>query len=316
MARSTSTGLTAAAGYRQFQNSLTQPEFSDRVIRQVYCRSVTMDVTTSDYTEGLVGHGATLGFQVEPAVVLHEYQKNQTLVPQELESEWRWLDVNRAKYFNIKIDRIDRKQMPNFNKLASNFCSNASKRMYIELDSEVLFKMAFEADKQNKGSNAGIDGDTDLGQYGQPIDFNKDNIIDRLACAKVTLEQACRWEDGNMVMVLPTAAEKAFYSSDLGSYHTTGERSIVLNGRINDTYMGFEVIFSNYVPRVWDAAQNRWVYYIVFANKQSTGLVQQIDDCDIIKIEKSFGDYYRGLWVYGHNSLIPEGVGVMYAYFN
>lgn len=308
-------GVPAAAGYRQYQESLIRPEFSDRIIRQVYCRSVTMDITTSDYTEGLAGSGATIGFQVEPAIDVHEYQKNQTLVPQELESEWRWLEVDRAKYFNVKIDRIDRKQIPNFDKLRANFCTNASKRMYTQLDEEVLFKMAARADKRNKGTTAGRDGDINLGQYGAPININATNLIDTMSCMQIVLEQACRWDEGSMFIVFPVAAKKTFFGSPLNSYLFTGENSITLNGRVRKQYMGFNIIFSNYVPRVFDTVTNRFVYYIIFGHKDSTGFVQQIDECDVMKIERSFGDYYRGLWVYGHGNMIPEAVGVAYAYF-
>lgn len=309
-------GIPSAAGYKQFVHNLTTPKFSDRIIRQVYCRSVAMEVTTGDFSEGLIGCGATLGFRVEPAIEIHEYQKNQTLVPQELETEWRWISVDRAKYFNVKIDDIDKHQICDFDELSSNFCSQASKRMYTQLDPEVLMKMAIQADKRNKGNAAGMDGDLELGQYGAPLEVNKDNLIEVLSCAKIALEQSCRWEDGNMVMILPTVAEKAFYASDLAHYCHTGETSPVLNGTLRGNYMGWRIVFSNHVPRVFDATQNRWTYYVVFAHEAATGLVQQIDKCDIVTIERSFGEYYRGLWVYGHNTLIPEAVGVIYAYFN
>lgn len=316
MSKSQLGGVAAAAGYRQMLHSLQAPKFSDRVIRQVYCRSVAMDVTNGDFMDGLIGCGSNIGFRVEPAIDIHEYQKNQNLVPQELETNWRWVSIDRAKYFNVKIDRIDKKQICDWDEFASNFCTQASKRMYTELDPEILLKMAQQASKCNKGNNAGMDGDIDLGQYGSPITIDQENIVDALACKKIVIEQSCRWEDGKMFVVMPTIAEKAFYNSSLACYDKTGTQSITLSGRIRDMYMGFKVTFSNHVPRVWDAVKRRWCYYIVFGHEDATGFAQQIDECDVMKIEKSFGDYYRGLWVYGHGTLIPEGVGVCYACFN
>lgn len=308
--------IPASAGYNQYVNSLVTPQFSDRVIRQVYCRSVAMDITTGDFAEGLVSCGATLGFKVEPAIEIHEYQKNQTLVPQELEAEWRWISVDRAKYFNVKIDRIDKHQICDWDEMAGNFCENASKRMYTQLDPEVLMKIAVQASPHNKGSEAGMDGDLNMGQYGAPLSVDKDVIIEMLTNTRIVLEQQCRWEDGNMVMILPTIAEKAFYGSDLAKYYTTGTQSPLLNGRLRDRYMGWNVIFSPHAPRVWDSTANKWAYYVVFGHEGATGLVQQIDECDIMKIERSFGEYYRGLWVFGHDTLIPEAVGVVYAVFS
>lgn len=308
--------VPAAAGYRQFVNSLVQPKFSDRIIRQVYCRSVAMDMTTGDFADGLISCGATLGFKVEPAIDIHEYQKNQPLVPQEIETEWRWLSVDRAKYFNVKIDRIDEKQICDWDEMAANFCENASKRMFTQLDPEVLMKIAKQASGRNKGSEAGRDGDVNLGRYGAPLNIDKDNIVEVMTNARIVLEEQCRWEEGKMVMILPTHAQKAFFGSELSNYCATGVQSPLLNGRLRDRYMGWNILFSPHAPRVWDAATNRWAYYVVFGHEGATGLVQQIDECDTMKIERSFGKYYRGLWVFGHDTLIPEAVGVIYAVFN
>lgn len=307
--------IPAAAGYTQYVNSLTHPQFSDRVIKQVYCRSVSMEITTGDFSNGLVGCGSTLGFKVEPAVDVHEYQKNQTLVPQELETEWRWISVDRAKYFNVKIDKIDQHQICDWDAMASNFCDNASKRMFTQLDPEILMKIAKQASQKNKGLNAGRDGGINLGRYGSPLVLDKDNIIEFLTNSSIVLEEQCRWEEGNMVMIFPTSAKKAFFASGLASADQMGETSPILNGRLRQKYMGWRIIFSPHAPRVWDATQSRWAYYVVFGHEMATGFVQQIDECDVMKIERSFGQYYRGLWVFGHNTLIPEGVGAAYAVF-
>lgn len=307
--------IPAAAGYSQFVDSLTTPKFSDRIIRQVYCRSVAPEITTGDFSEGLVGCGSTLGFRVEPAIEIHDYQKNQTLVPQELETEWRWISVDRAKYFNVKIDDIDKKQICDWDRLASQFCANASKRMFTQLDPEILMKIAQQASKRNKGTAAGRDGNISLGQYGAPLAVTPANIIEVLTNMRIVMEEQCRWEEGKMAVILPTSAQKAFFNSQLGSAEYTGENSPVLNGRLRKGYMGWNVIFSPHAPRVWDAVQNRYAYYVVFGHEDATGMVQQIDKCDVMKIERSFGQYYRGLWVFGHNTLIPEAVGVLYAVF-
>lgn len=307
--------IPSSAGYSQYVNSLQTPKFSNRIIRQVYCRSVAGEVTTGDFSEGLVSCGSTLGFKVEPAIEIHDYQKNQTLVPQELETEWRWISVDRAKYFNVKIDRIDKKQICDFEELRSQFCTNASKRMFQQLDPEVLMKIAVQAHKGNKGATAGREGMINLGTYGAPRMVNGANLIDLLSDLKIVMDGTCRFEEGRMVLILPTEAQKAFYTSELSKFDQTGVVSPLLNGSLRGSYMQFRISFSNNVPRVWDAATNRWAYYVIFGHDGATGMVQQIDECDVVKIERSFGDYYRGLWVFGHDTLIPEAVGVLYAYF-
>lgn len=316
MANVSSGGIPASAGYTQYVNTLVSPKFSDRIIGQVYCRSIAGEFTRGDYGDGLAACGNTIGFKVEPEIDFYDYQKNQTLKSQTIETEWRYMTVDCAKYFNVKIDQIDQKQVCDWDTLASRFCENASKRMHVALDPEVLIKMAVYAHKRNKGKNAGVNGTTDLGTYGDPLVIDDTNITDLLVCLQVVLEEQCRWEDGHMCIAFPTQAKKSFFQSELANYCSVGERSPLLNGKLRDDYMGFKIIFTNHSPRFFDEVAQKWAYYVVAAHDMATGFVQQIDTCEKIKMERTFGDFYRGLWVYGHQTLIPEAVAVAYVTFS
>ncbi len=314
MARNNSRGMTAAAGYTQYANALVQPKFAESIIGQVYCESIAPMITTGDYTKGLAACGNTIGFMVEPAIIIREHQKNQKLVPQELETEWRWLDVDRQKYFMVKIDRIDDKQSCVLSKLKARFRQNAGRQMAKLLDPELLTRMVCQASSMTKGQKAGLYGNIDLGAPGNPIVITSVNILEVLIRLVSVLREMCRWEMGRMVLVLPEPMRALVLTNQIlanACIMGTGQ-SMLVKGDADRPLLGFTIEFSNYTPIVQDVSLGQPCWWIIAAHEKATGFVQQIDDYDVVSGESFFGKYYRGLWVYGHGVMVPEAVAVAY----
>lgn len=307
-------GTVAAAGYTQYANALIQPKFAESIIGQVYCESITPRITTGDYTRGVASCGHQIGFLVEPAIQVREHQKNQKLVAQELESEWRWLTVDRQKYFMVKIDRVDEKQSCTLSKLVSRFRQNAGRQMAKLLDPEVLTRMVCMASSFTKGRKAGPAGLIDLGGPGAPIILTATNIVEVLIRLTSVLRQMCRWEMGRMVVVLPEVIRSVILSNPIltnALVMGTGQ-SMLVKGDADRELLGFDVAFSNYTPMVTDPATGQAAWWIIAAHEKATGFIQQIDDYDIVSGESFFGKFYRGLWVYGHGTMVPEAVAAAY----
>lgn len=307
----------ASAGYSQYADALITPQFGDRLIARGYCSFVAGDVTDTDYTGSLTKCGDQITYFIEPEVAINEYQKNQVLDPQELESESVSMVVDRAKYYNVKLDRIDEKQICFIDKWVDSFLKRAEYNMKRLLDPEVLMRMALETAPTNKGMGAGKESQSqDLGEIGNPVPITAANVIEVLTRLDVVLREACRWEDGQMFVVLPNVSRNALMASDLKAAYLTGmSQSPILNGKFPMQLMGFDVYFTDQVPHVKDLATNRTAYWIVAGNKKATGFAQQLQDHEIVSMEKSFGKYYRGLWVYGHKPFLRDALAVLYATF-
>lgn len=311
-------GLTAAAGYTQFRDTIQTPIFSNRMIGRVYKDSVVPKITTGDFLDGLKRCGSSVGFKTEQKIKVFDYQENQTLDSQSPETCWRWLHINKAKYFNIKLDRVTAMQICDFEEMARGFCANAGKSLKQRLDPEILIEIAASADAANRGNNAGPEGTTDMGSYANPFVVTPYNFIQKLVEAQLLFTDSCEgsyWEDGKMVVILPNVAKTVILHKDSGvSGLGEGCCSNNLNA-IAGNISGWELVFSNNVPRV-KLADGSYAYYVVFAHKNATAFVQQIEECEVKDSEKSFGQYYRGLWVYGNGTLIPEGVAVGFFKFD
>lgn len=316
--RNQKAGLTAAAGYTQFRDTLQTPTFSNRMIGRVYKDSVVPKVTTGDYLDGLKRCGSSVGFKTEQKIKVFDYQENQTLDQQAPETSWRWLHINKAKYFNIKIDKVTAKQICDFEEMARGFCNNAGKSLKQRLDPEIIIEMVSTAPAENRGNNAGPEGNIDLGSFSTPFTVTPQNFTNKLVEAELIFTDSCEgsyWEDGKMCVILPNVAKTVILHRDsglsgLGSNCCDNNMNSVAGG-IN----GWDMIFSNNVPRV-RLADGSYAYYVLFAHKDATGFVQQIEECEVKDSEKSFGQYYRGLWVYGNGTLIPEGIAVGFFKFD
>ncbi|MBN3777438.1 hypothetical protein G3O06_07720 [Burkholderia sp. Ac-20345] len=309
--------MKSSAGYSQYADVLITPQFGDRLIARGYCSFVVGDITNTDYTGDLNKGGDQITYFIEPEVEINEYQKNGTLQPQELESESVTMVVDRAKYYNVKLDRIDEKQITFIDKWVESFLKRADYNMKRLLDPEVLMRMALETAPTNKGMNAGRESESqDLGEIGNPVPITGANVIEVLTRLDVVLREACRWEDGEMFVVMPNVSRNALMSSDLKAAYLTGmSQSPILNGKFPLQIMGFDMYFTDQVPKVQDIATGKTAYWIVAGNKKATGFAQQLEDHEIITMEHSFGKFYRGLWVYGHKPFLRDALAALYATF-
>ena len=312
-------GITAAAGYTQFRDTIQTPIFSNRMIGRVYKDSIVPKITTGDFLDGLKKCGSSVGFKTEQKIKVFDYQENQTLDSQSPETAWRWLHINKAKYFNIKLDKVTAMQICDFEEMARGFCANAGKSLKQRLDPEILIEIAASADAANRGNNAGPEGNINLGSYANPLVSTPYNFIQKLVEAQIIFTDSCEgsyWEDGMMNVILPNIAKTVILHKDSGVSGVNAQACCGNNlNSIAANIAGWDLIFSNNVPRV-KLADGSYAYYIVFAHKNATAFVQQIEECEVKDSEKSFGQYYRGLWVYGNGTLIPEGVAVGFFKFD
>lgn len=308
--------MDASSGYSQYSNIIT-PQFGQQLIARSYCSLVTPDITTTDYAGDLVKQGAQITFFKEPEVEIFSYEKGANLKSQDLESSATTMSVDRALYYNVRLDRIDEKQISFIDTWVNSFLKRATYNIQRIIDPEVLMRMSVEAAPTNKGNNAGkFSQSQDLGVVGAPIDITAANIVDMLSRLQVVLTETCRWEDGNMFICLPNVARNAFMASDLKPAYLTGmSASPILNGKLPNVIMGFNVYFTDMTPMIHDENTNKNAYYIVAGHNRATGFVQQLEEHEIISRENTFGKYYRGLVVYGHKPFIPDALAVMYASF-
>ena len=309
--------IPAAAGYPQYSGNLINPLFSMELVALFYCATVYSEISTTDYNGDLNRYGDQITFFREPEIVVHSYEKGGNLISTPISSEAVTMTIDRAKYFNVPIDDIDRKQIQTWGALENAILRRGAYNLATQIDTELLAEMFADASPDNAGTTAGVKSHSyNLGVTGNPVPITSANVIQTLSYAEAVLEEQCAIGGQTPFIVFPKVAKPAFLNSDLKNWFITHNDTTILNGRVPNQVMGFNVYFSNFVPQVFDVGANALCYDIPFGVPNATAFALQLQESKVIDNPNSFGQFYRALNVYGFKVLQNKGIGALYARFN
>lgn len=310
--------VPAASGYRAY-SVLKQPIFAKTLITRFYAESISGNITSTDIipTE-LRQCGDQVVFRRDPVAEIFTYHKNQDLEVSTLNTEPIVMVVNRSNYWNLKLDRVDEKQICGIQEWVKKYVNNVSQLNALKIDNEVFREMPLEASCHNKGTKAGMrTGAYNLGAITTPVTITPTNIFTYLTYLSAVLNEANIPQTGRFA-VFPEVARSVFMQSNLlNNTCASGlNKAIVLGGMFPDI-MGFTIYFSTTMPIYIDPSQPGLQCYLVVAGlKEATGFVTQLSESEVIdKDPRSFSKYWRGLMVYDFKVLRPEALAVLYATF-
>lgn len=309
--------IPAASGYPQYSGYLSHCIVSDELVARFYCASVFGEITTTDYMGELTKRGDQITFYRRPVVSIHDYTKDMILKSDTLETDTVTLSIDKAKYFNLKIDMVDEYQLGDmWDKFLEAFMEEATNKMKVAIDSEILCSIYADADCKNRGANAGCStGRYNLGSIGAPLIIDKNNIGELFMSFAAVLDEACIPEEDRFI-VLPPHFKVILSQSDWGKCcFQDNAQDLFLNGKLPGKIAGFTIYISNRVSYVFDTAANTWVYNIVAGWKGSTAFALQMERTRIHTTDRSFDKFYQGLMVYGFDTLYPNGLLHIYAKF-
>jgi len=129
--------FTAAAGHSNLPNgNFSSVIYSKKVQLAFRKKSLTNDITNSDYFGEISSQGDTVKIIKEPEIFVSSYARGTQVTAQDLDDEDFSLVIDKANYFAFKIDDIEEAHSHvNFMDLATN---RAAYRLADQLDEEVL----------------------------------------------------------------------------------------------------------------------------------------------------------------------------------
>lgn len=309
--------LPASSGYRLYA-ALKNPLFAQRLITRYYPKTISGNITTSDVIDNRIkNQGDTVIFRRTPRAEIFEYQRNQDLEVSQLNTEPDQMVIDRAFYFNVKLDRVDEKQIPDVNDWIKGFIDDALEKQAQRIDSTLFRELPWQVDCHNKGAHAGaVDGQVNLGTAGSPVALTKENILEFIQQMAVVLDQANVPTDGRY-LILPTYARLLLAGNEILSHASYSGQSKSLHLMAGSQWPteigGFRIYFSNVMPRYYDEAASKHTYVILAGLKNATGLITQLSQQDVIDQDpRSFSKYWRGLNVWGFKTLRPEAMAAAY----
>lgn len=296
--------------------NVAHPDYSGNIIptlwakkflERFYDATVLAQISQTDYEGEIKSMGDKVTISQIPDITITNYAMGDTLAVQRPTQTTLDLLIDQGKYWQFVLDDVADAQA--FTNMMSPWAENASERMKIVVDTDVLAFLVGKATAvENRGATAGrISANINLGIAATPVVLTKTNVIDYIVdLGQVLDEQNCP-ETGRK-LTIPAWMAALIKKSDLKDASVTGDSvSIARNGRIG-TIDRFELYVSNLLPMT---GAN---HYVFAGSPKALTFASQLSKTESLRAETTFGTLMRGLMVYGRKvvqpTLIAEGVVV------
>lgn len=313
MATIGSAGVTRTGGYTNYASNNTTNNyipvlFSKKVLKNFYENSCYPLIANVDYQGEIKNQGDSVIIRKAPSLTIRDYEVGGTLTYEQPTSTAVELNIDKAKYWAYKIDDID--ELQSDLNLMNIFSAEAARQLEVAIDTEVLAAFAAGAGTGNYGATAGaISGNLALGtsgsgngvsitggESGTALDFI-------MTCGQVLDEQNIPQE--NRWIVLPSWYITSLKTGVLRRADVTGDSTGVVRSGVVGMIDTFLVLRSNNLP--WDNTYKNST--IIFGTKEAATFAMQLTKTETLQIQTSFGQYVRGLAVYGRQVVQGSALG-------
>lgn len=272
--------------------------WSDRLFVQMRKTLVFSGLVNRDYEGEIKGYGDTVHINEIGPVTVNAYSKHGTLTYETLDSASKTLLIDQVSSFSFKIDDIDKAQTNP--KLMDGAMSDAAYRIADTIDAFIAGLYA----------GAGVTGSaTYIGSAGSSLSVSSGNVIDTLSYAgryltEKNVPQENRW------MAIPPWLHQKLLMAEIGGISATAVPKVfddgaMVNGFIGQA-MGFNLVVSNNV------SNNGTQYRVMCGNRSAISFAGQIANVEALRLETTFADAVRGLYVYGAKVVNADALETMY----
>ena len=297
-----------AAGAANYSGNFIPEIWSAKLVENFYDATVLAAVSNTDYEGEITRMGDTVNIRTTPELTIRPYQKGMTLTVERPDKPKIQLLIDQGEYFAAIEDDVDKVQS-DIN-LMDTWAKDASEKLKIRIDQNVLTGMLPDISSLNRGSAAGrISKNINLGTTGSARQVQKTDVLDLIVDMGTVLDEANAPEAGRFLIV-PAWMAGMIKKSDLKDASLTGDSvSVLRNGRLG-MIDRFTLYVSHNLNSVVDGG-NR-CFNVVAGHKMGLTFASQMTEMESIRAESTFGNIIRGLQVYGYKVVKPEALAVGY----
>lgn len=308
--------LQSASNYGGLEATpLAQPGYASQIMSKIYERDFLPEITNTEIDTAIFQCHQQVQVMKAPEVgPWRTYQKNQEMVPTQISAEAICIEICNAAYNAVKIDDLDiRWACERWDPWEEKFLDGIYES-FVKMQREwVLTAMIMEADPQNRGSNAGIHKNIDLGARGNPVEVNPQNIALQFTKLQQVLMERLRWRDNEMFVVLPSVFRQTIVMSNYANSEWIGNNKVsgAVDGLWDNLLAGFKVIETINAPFVVEP-DGRVCYFVIAGHHTAFAYAANIIDSRIVRPEKTWSAEYQMLAVWGGKMIYPESMAVAY----
>lgn len=313
-------GATGAFAGNNTSGSFIPTLWSAKLNQKFYKATVFGEIANTSYEGEISGMGDKVVINNRPDITINDYQVGTSLSYQVPTPSTVELPIDRAKYFAFQVnDVVAHQAQP---RLMDMFSDDASMQMKISIDSSVLLGTATkqgiwnDVPAANQGATAGaISGGYNLGTATAPVALTAANVLATLTALAGVLDEQNIPETDRWLVIDPLTRQILMQSNLAQAQFMGDDKSMVRNGKIG-MIDRFTVYVSNQLPKAAAtqdyfgaaAAGTAKRRLIQAGHKSAVTFASQMTKMETVRNPSDFGDYIRGLNVYGWKTIIPTGL--------
>lgn len=276
--------------------------WSGKLVTKFYATTVFGSIASTAYEGEIKGAGDNILIRTTPDISVSDYVIGSNFSASDYDvptSSAVELPINKAKKFMYRINTVDRAQADI--DLASVFADEASMKLKIAMDTDLLANIYADVSADNSGATAGVISDNlNLGTTAAPVSVSTSNAIEFIMRMSQVLDEQNVSDEGRW-LVLPAWFIQRLKQTDLKDASLTGDnQSTLRSGRV-----GMIDRFTIYRSNLLDVSEDSdtpGTFYTNIIGGHSAGLAwaSQIVEMEQLQNPWDFGSLARGLCVYGY----------------
>ena len=229
-----------------------------------------------DYEGEIKDAGDTVRINELGSVTIGDYTKDSTISWQTMDSAQKALLIDQAKYFAVKLDDI--------------YQAQTKPKLMDGIMAEAAYQVADTVDQHIAGMY------TYAGNTVSSLTVTAGNVLLNLSNMQLELDEANVPTGGRYIIVPPWYNQHLVMAAS-GAVSATATRKtmddgILVNGYVGNLF-GFNILMSNNVNN------NGTVWNIMAFNRTAITHAAQIAKIEATRIQDSFSDGVKGLYLYG-----------------
>lgn len=309
--------LGRAAGIPDFSSAgsgmYTPQIYSQKTLIKFYKSTFLTEICNSDYEGEIKAKGDKVIIRTVPDITINDYVIGQDLDYESPSSDAITLEINKAKYYALKIDNVDALQN-DINQM-EKWTDDAAEQLKIVIERDLLAdvfltNLTTNVSSYNRGDTAGaISAAYDLGSLVVDNGGTNPGPVDTIMRAEAVLTEQNVPQDSQRWIIIPTWMAYRLQTSDLRRADSMGypaNQDVLRNGKLGRLGQ-FNVYVSNNLP-----ASGGYTY-IPFGHKTGLTFATQLTDSEMMPHPLAFGKIMRGLQVYGYKAVKGESLGCITA---
>ena len=302
--------------------------WSAKMNAKFYAASVYGDIANTNWEGEISNMGDKVVINTAPTIAVRNYVVGAGLTYDVPAPDAQELNIDKGKYFAFQVnDVLAYQAQPN---LIDVFSEDAAQQMRIAIDSNVTYNVFNKADAANMGATAGAkSGGYNLGTDAAPIVLTAANTLQKILEMASVLDEQNVPDSGRWIVIDPMTRTLLLQSPLAQAYFTGDATSPVRNGLIG-MIDRFKVYVSNQMPKS-NAGEAFWrsgdgtetsiatantagkFRAIMAGHMTALTFAASITKLETVRNPTDFGDYVRGLNVYGFKAVAPKGLSMMVA---